>query len=86
MNGQIPGQVSLAMITTPPWGKCFKTCKHFDAHPEYPPDTFPLTNTKRCTYHMAGEGSSGKEFWLENVDNVTEMYCRKYEERWIWNT
>ena len=76
-----PGQIGLAVIVTPPWPKCFKTCRHFDTHPEYPPDTFPCTKARRCTYHMKDTGTSGDEFWQETWANVVEMYCQKYERR-----
>lgn len=83
MIRQIPGQMSLTTITTPPWVKCFKTCRHFDSHPEWPPDRFPGDpKQKRCTYHMKGYGTSGGEFWQERDSaGIVEMYCRQYEGR-----
>ena len=77
----IPGQMSMPRITTPPWVECFKTCRHFDSHPEWLPDRFPYTQIRRCTYHMQGSGTSGAEFWAENSGGIVEMYCRKYERK-----
>lgn len=78
----IPGQLSIADLGTPPWPECFKSCAHFDSHPEFPPDMFPISTMKRCTYHMKDTGTSGEEFWIEVTDNISEMYCKKYERAW----
>lgn len=75
----LPGQITIVEVTVPPWVKCFKTCRHFDSHPEFRPDTFPGTDILRCTYSMKGTGTSGAELWTEVSDNRVEMYCRKYE-------
>jgi len=74
------GQLDLfSMMETPLWETCFKTCRHFDSHPEWKPDTFPGTRIRRCTYHMHEFGTSGKQFKGVFKDDVWEMYCIYYE-------
>lgn len=67
----------------PPWVECFKTCKHFDSHPDWPPDHFPgAPDVKRCTYCDHKYGTSGEQF--ETIDEgrgYIDMYCVHYEEK-----
>lgn len=78
----IPGQISLLEITQPPWIHCFKTCKHFDSHPDFPPDHFAWPpDMLRCTYCDHEYGTSGKQFRHTSVDHRVEIYCVHYEEK-----
>ena len=75
MNGQVS-------LFKPPWIECFKTCKYFDSHPEWPPDTFPLpSDMKRCMYCDHQYGTSGKQFRMIYEGRSIEMYCVHYEEK-----
>lgn len=75
------GQLDLfAMMETPLWEICFKTCRHFDSHPEWKPDLFPGTRIRRCTYCLHEHGTSGKQFKSELKNNTWEMRCIYYEE------
>ena len=66
-------------VMRPEWEQCFKTCKHFDSHPDYPPDYFPGNRKhKRCNY-CDHEGTSGKQFEMKLVDNTWHMFCKFYE-------
>ncbi len=78
----IDGQISLMSVLIPPWIECFKTCRHFDSHAEFPPDQFPVPGKiKRCTYCLHN-GTGGEEMLLEETEkNTIEMYCLYYEER-----
>ena len=69
-------------MLAPFWPKCFETCKHFDSHPEYPPDLFAWPpDKKRCTYCNHEHGTSGKQFKWEHITAQTvDMYCIYYEE------
>ena len=75
------GQISFFEIIQPEWQECFKSCKHFDSHPDFMPDLFPSTNIKRCQYCDHQYGSSGKQFRIEVENNKCHMYCVHYEEK-----
>ena len=68
----LPGEMQ------PKWVDCFKTCIHFEAHKDYPPDLFPGTRTKRCSY-CDHEGTSGEQFRLEEIAGSVEMFCKYYD-------
>lgn len=80
----MPGQMTLfeyapEIIPPPEWVKCFKTCKHFDSHPDFMPDYFPGNRrVKRCNY-CDHEGTSGKQFKMELINGICHMYCKYYE-------
>ena len=78
MTGQMTLFEYAPDVFRPEWEDCFRTCKHFDSHPEYMPDYFPASRRKRCNY-CDHEGTSGKQFILKRINNIWHMWCRYYE-------
>lgn len=75
-------QLSLFQVMTPPWIECFQLCRHFDSHPEWQPDTFPWPpDMKRCRYCDHEYGTSGKQFYMKQINGSIEMFCVHFEER-----
>ena len=68
---------------TPECWECYESCANFtNKFPSGGRDTFPGTNSPRCTYSCyAGYGTSGKDIKSRLINNEWHSWCKLYKPK-----